>query len=190
MKNISYILLFAIFAISCKKTTDAPISPAAALNKVGLQFGKTYAYTHYYKTQSLEQGFITFNSDTSFTEIVNTDTFFYHSTLFYTFNGSYSIQLPQVDTVSGNAAGLHYVYNYHQSLQYYLFFGRILLAWSGLNLDAVLGSGNKYPPIAYFLKYYPTLALTEYGNVPQLSPPGTTDSAGNVTYCPDKIVFN
>ncbi len=193
MKNYLYLtlllLLITAYMPACNKPAQAPLTPALALSNVGMQFGQTYNYTHYHAAQAYESGHICFESDTSFIEIINTDTFYYHTKLFYTFNGSYSLSLPFTDTIHSNTAGINYTYNYFQSLPYYLFLGKIIMAWSGYVQDSVHGNSADYAPVAYYLKNFPALALTEYNNAPRLAPPGSYDSTGNYSVSSDIIVF-
>ena len=79
MKQTLYILYAALLLTACSKSSSS--SPAysfgVVMDSLGLQTGKQYAYKHYTANALYEQGYVTFNSDTSFTEIMNADTFHY-----------------------------------------------------------------------------------------------------------------
>src|SRR5579885_3538557 len=112
MKQLLYTALVLIGFTACQKTSDSPsYSFKAVMDSLGLQFGKQYAYKHYTDSTVYETGFITFNSDSSFIEIMNTDTFYYHAKVIYTYDPkSARIYIPTTDTFQGDACGLKYTY--------------------------------------------------------------------------------
>ncbi len=160
------------------------------MDSLGLQFGTQYTYRHYTADSLYEIGYLTFNADTSFIEIMNSDTFYYHANIIYTYNpNATSFYTPGNGTVQGESGGLKYIYYPKGATSTLLFPGKAYLAWCCYTNDTVRGNSNDYTPFAYYLQKSAPVFLGTYNDSVVIMPPGVTDSAGTVHFSDDKIVI-
>jgi len=164
------------------------------MDSLGLQFGHLYQYKHYTADSLYETGSLIFNADTSFTEIIRSDTFLvadtfrYHATILYPRNPKLPyVQIP-TDTFHYQAVGLKYSYFPRINVPNYLFKGNTILAYCCLDIDSISGNRGHYAPFAYYLKNFEPVYTGTYNGSVIISPPGT-DTAGIVQYSDDWIVL-
>jgi hypothetical protein len=193
MKNILYILFaLALFSACNKSSTSPSYSFKKVMDSLGLQFGKQYAYKHYSDTVLYETGFITFNADSSFIEIRNADTFYYHANIIYTYNPQSSvIYIPGSGSISGEAGGLKYTYYPQTKSSSLLYPGDAFLAWCCYRNDSIKGNPNAYMPFAYYLqKSAPVfLGIVTFPQHLRITPAAATDSLGFPVFTQDKIII-
>ena len=191
MKHFLSIFLILLAFASCKKNSGSPAySVQTAMDTLGLQFGKQYAYKHYTDSVLYETGYVTFNSDTSFVEIMNSDTFYFHARIIYTYDpNSTNINIPNADTVQGNANGLRYTYYLKINSSALLFFSDPYIAWCCYSNDSVKGNAAHYLPLAYYLKHSAPVFMGRNSLHTIIAPPAGLDSAGFPIYNNDKIII-
>jgi len=191
MKKILYI--FVVFAVlaSCKKNSSAVYSYSTLIDSLGLQFGTQYTYRHYTSDSFYELGYLTFNADTSFVEIMNTDTFYYHANIIYAYNpnGSSTLFTPGTGTITGESGGLKYIYYPKGQASTSLFPGKAYLAWCCYTNDTIRGNPNDYAPFEYYLEKFAPVFLGTYNDSVVIMPPAITDSSGAIHFSDDKIVI-